>query len=82
MDYAASHVVYVDTRASQDLDGKYIPKSGAEPMGAANVRREGISKDRNSDLLLREIEDVRTSIKTILALFNGGTCFFFPDSLL
>ena len=72
MDYAASHVVYVDTRASRDLDGKYIPRSGPEPLGPANVRREGAPKDRNSDPLLREIEDIRTNIRALLSIFDGG----------
>ena len=72
MDYAASHVVYVDTRASRDLDGGYIPKIDAELLSPANVRREGVSKDRSSDHLLREIEDVRANIRSILSVFNGG----------
>lgn len=72
MDYAASHVVYVDTRASRDLDGKFIPNPSPEPLGTANVRREGASKDRSSDFLLREIEDVRTNVRTILSVFDGG----------
>ena len=76
MDYAASHVVYVDTRASRDLDGKYIPNSGPEPLVPFHVRREGASKDRISDLLLREIEDVRTNISTIISVFNGGMSSF------
>ena len=69
MDYAASHVVYVDTRISRDLDGKYIAKSIPE---SANTRSEGVSKARSSDLLLREVDDICANINAILSIFDGG----------
>lgn len=72
MDYAACQVVFVDKRASKDLEGKYIPRPAAVPLDSAASRKEEPSKDRASDILLREIEEVRESIQSLLAVFDGG----------
>lgn len=72
MDYAACQVVFVDKRASKDLEGKYIHRPAVVPLDSAASRKEEPSKDRASDTLLREIEDVRESIQSLLAVFDGG----------
>ncbi len=72
MDYAACQVVFVDKRASKCLEGKYIHKAAAVPLDSAASRKEEPSKDGASDTLLREIEDVRESIQSLLAIFDGG----------
>jgi len=72
MDYAACQVVFVDKRASKDLEGKYVHRPAVVPPDSAGSRMEEPSKDRASDTLLREIEDVRESIQSLLAIFDGG----------
>lgn len=71
MDHAAFHVVYVDKRASQDLDGQYVQRPATESPSSAGSRQVEPQKDRTSELLLREIEDVRHNVRCILSIFNG-----------
>ena len=76
MDHAAYHVVYVDNRANHDLDGKYIHKSRLRPQDATKASRPDLREDRTSEyfeLILRQIEEVRNNIRSILSTFNGGT---------
>lgn len=76
MDHAAYHVVYVDNRANNDLDGKYIHKSRPRPQDVAKAGRQDSWDDRNSEYLeqiLCQIEEVRNNIKSILSIYNGGT---------
>ena len=74
MDHAAFHVVYVDKRASEDLDGQYVQRPAVEPPSSAGSRQAEPPKDRISELLLREIEDVRHNLRSILSTFDGGKC--------
>lgn len=76
MDHAAYHVVYVDNRANDDLDGKYIHKSRLRPQDAAKASKQDLWEDRNSEYLeqiLRQVEEVRNNIKSILSIYDGGT---------
>lgn len=75
MDHAAFHVVYVDERATQDLDGKYVQKPALEPPSSAGSRSVERPKDRMSEILLREVENIRHNIRSILAVFDGGKPF-------
>ena len=73
MDYAASHIVYVDSRMSRALDGKHIQK--INPPDSATGSQETSWEDKHPECLkaiLGEIEEVRTSLKNILSVFNGG----------
>ncbi len=77
MDYAASHVVYVDSRISRGLDGKQLQKATSTPDGATNSQ-ETSWEDKHPECfkaLLGELEEVRTSLKNILSVFNGGRWF-------
>lgn len=79
MDYAASHIVYVDSRMSRALDGKHIQKTS--PSDGATAGQDLSWEDKHPECLkaiLTEIEEVRTSLKNILSVFNGGEwgCLF------
>lgn len=70
MEYADYHVIYVDNRVSQDLDGKLIQRSAT-----ANVRKATSWNDSASeylDSILGEIEEVRSNLRSLLSVFNGG----------
>ena len=74
MDYAASHVVYVDSRISRGLDGKHVQKSISTSEGATG-NQDGSWEDKHPEcfkVILGEIEEVRTSLRNILSVFNGG----------
>ena len=74
MDYAASHVVYVDSRISRSLDGRHVQKSAGTPDGATGSQ-DGSWEDKHPECfkaILGEIEEVRTSLRNILSVFNGG----------
>lgn len=74
MDHADYHVVYVDNRISQVFDGKCIQRSEAgRSQGVAC--HTGSWEDRNADCLdaiLGEIEEVRSNLRILLAVFNRG----------
>ena len=73
MDYAASHIVYVDSRISRALDGKHIQKTS--PSDGTTAAQDVSWEDKHPECLkaiLSEIEEVRTSLKNILSVFNGG----------
>lgn len=74
MDYAACHVVYVDSRISRGLDGKHVQKAMSASDGATNSQ-ESSWEDKHPECfkaILGELEEVRTSLKNILSVFNGG----------
>lgn len=76
MDHAAYHVLYVDNRANDDLDGKYIHKSRLGSQDGPKAGRPDLWEERNSEyfeLILRQIEEIRNNIKSILSMYNGGT---------
>lgn len=76
MDYAEYHIVYVDNRVSQDLDGKLVQKSESSRLDGAKNSSEHLWEDRKSECLkaiLGEIEEVRSNLKNLLSVFNGGT---------
>jgi hypothetical protein len=76
MDPAAYHVVYVDNRLDDDLDGKYLHKSRLGPHDGTRLDQLDSSELRNSDqfdLIIRQGEEVRHNIKSILSAFSGGT---------
>lgn len=78
MEYAAYHIVYVDNRVSQDLDGKHIQKSASTRPGGEYDYNEGTWEEQHPECLksiLGEIEEVRSNLKSILSIFDGGTCF-------
>lgn len=73
MDHAAYHVVYVDKRVSQDLDGKHLQKNGPDVI---KLRKQGSWVDRKPDcfdIILTEDAEVRNNLKSVLTNFNGGT---------
>lgn len=76
MDYAEYHIVYVDNRVSRDLNGKLVQKSESSRSDGANNYSENLWEDRNPECLkaiLGEIEEVRSNLKSLLCVFNGGT---------
>ena len=75
MDHAEYHIVYVDNRVSQDLDGKLVQKSELSRSDGAHRYSDQMWEDRNPECLkaiLGEIEEVRSNLKSLLSLFNGG----------
>ena len=78
MDYAASHVVYVDSRISRSLDGKHLQRATSPPDGTTN-NQESSWEEKHPECfkaILGELEEVRTSLKNILTVFNGGKLLF------
>lgn len=78
MDYAEYHIVYVDNRVSRDLDGKLVQKSESERSDGANDSGVHMWEDRHPECLkaiIGEIEEVRSNLKSLLSVFNGGTSF-------
>ncbi len=76
MDHAAYHVVYVDNRANNDLDGKYLQRRRPGSPDGSELGRKESWEYRGSEyveLILMQIEEVRDNIKSILSNFNGGT---------
>lgn len=76
MDPAAYHVVYVDNRLGDDLDGKHIHKSRLGPddgTRASHVDPWDFRNSEHDDLMNCQIEEVRHNIKSILMAFSGGT---------
>lgn len=76
MDPAAYHVVYVDNRLDDDLDGKHIHKSRLGPHDGTRLGHVDSWELRNSEhyeLISRQAEEVRHNIKSILLAFSGGT---------
>ena len=75
MDHAACHIVYVDSRMSQALDGRQIPNVGARH----NKRDEG-GRDQQWEpytpeslkMILGEIEEIRATLRGLLSHFNVG----------
>lgn len=75
MDHAAYHVVYVDNRANNDLDGTYIQKPRPEYSDGSELGSNDTWEFRGSEyveLIMSQIEEVRDNIKCILSNFNGG----------
>lgn len=80
MDYAEYHIVYVDNRVSRDLNGKLVQKSESSRLDRANNYSEDLWEDQNPECLkaiLGELEEVRSNLKSLLSVFNGGT-FLYP----
>lgn len=78
MDYAEYHIVYVDNRVSRDLDGKLVQKSESERADGAKDSGLHMWEDRHPECLkaiIGEIEEVRSNLKSLLSVFNGGTSF-------
>ena len=78
MDHAQYHVVYVDARLSRDLDGKLVQKSDSSHSDGAKTFSKNVWEDRNPECLkaiLGEIEEVRSNLKSLLSVFNGGMSF-------
>lgn len=76
MDHAAYHVVYVDTRVSQGMDGKYIRDHSIARHEGAKTRQEEIREDEHSEsltLISKEMDEIRCNIETMIAVFHGGT---------
>lgn len=79
MDYAEYHIVYVDNRLSRDLDGKVVQKSESIRSDGAKTYGEHMWEDRNPECfkaILGEIEEVRSNLKSLLSVFNGGTSLY------
>ena len=73
MEYADYHVVYVDNRVSQDLDGRLLQNS--EP-NQSNIRRRETWEEQNPTLVTTiggELAEVRSNLRSLLSVFNGGT---------
>ena len=74
MDYAQYHIVYVDARVSRDLDGKLVQKSDSLRSDGGSYNKH-VWEERNPECLraiLGEIEEVRSNLKSLLSVFNGG----------
>lgn len=75
MDHAAYHVLYVDSRISQQLDGRYIRSERPGHSGLTEAEQlqswEGRSPD-SLESILGEIEEIRINLERLLARFNGG----------
>ena len=79
MDHAEYHIVYVDNRVSQDLDGKLVQKSESSRSVGPNNYSDHKWEDRNPECLkaiLGEIEEVRNNLKSLLSVFNGGMSIY------
>ena len=75
MEYADYHVVYVDNRVSQDLDGRLLQTS--EP-NQSNIRKGEKWEEQNSALVTTiggESAEVRNNLRSLLSVFNAGTSF-------
>ena len=78
MDHAQYYVVYVDARLSRDLDGTLVQKSDSSRSDGVKNYSEHVWEDRNPECLkaiLGEIEEVRSNLKSLLSVFNGGMSF-------
>lgn len=76
MDPAAYHVVYVDNRLGDDLDGKHIHKSRLGPPAGTRVSHVDsweLWNSEHDDSMNRQTEEVLHNIKSILLAFSGGT---------
>ena len=72
MEYADYHVVYVDNRVSQDLDGKLLQNSASNQ---SNIRKGETWEEQNPDLVTTiggEMAEVRSNLRSVLSVFNGG----------
>ena len=84
MDHAQYHIVYVDARVSRELDGKLVQKVDSSRSDAANNYSEHLWQDRNPECLkaiLGEVEEVRSNLKCLLSVFNGGMSIYSLHSL-
>ena len=75
MDHAAYHVLYVDGRISQHLDGRYIQNEELGRGGGRETEELQKWEDRNPDCwksILGEIEEIRVNLKRLLGHFEGG----------
>ena len=73
MEYADYHVVYVDNRVSQDLDGKLLQNS---VPNQSSIRKGENWEEQNPDLVTTiggETAEVRSNLRSLLSVFNGGT---------
>lgn len=75
MDHAAYHIVYVDNRANDDLNGKYIQKTRFGALSGAELGNKDSRDSRSSEyveMILQQVEEVRNNISSILSHFDGG----------
>ena len=75
MDHAQYHIVYVDARVSRNLDGKLVQRMDPSRSDGANNYSGHTWEERNPECLkaiLGEIEEVRSNLKSLLSVFNGG----------
>ena len=73
MEYADYHVVYVDNRVSQDLDGKLLRNSAPNQ---SNIHKGETWEEQNPDLVNTiggEMAEVRSNLRSLLSVFNEGT---------
>lgn len=72
MEYADYHVVYVDNRVSQDLDGRLLQNSDPNQL---NIRKGETWDQQNPALATTiggEFAEVRSNLRSLLSVFNGG----------
>ena len=84
MDHAAYHVVYVDNRAHDNINGKHIQKSLPGSSDSPERGKRDAWEYRSSEyveLILPQHQEVRANIRTILSNFDGGTSIRPEDSL-
>lgn len=78
MDHAAYHIVYVDNRANDDLDGKYIRKTRFGLLDGPDWGNKELWDSRSSEyveMILPQVEEVRNNISSILSHFEGGMSY-------
>lgn len=75
MDHAAYHVIYVDTRVSQALDGERIKDCGTNRSEGAKTLYEGSREDQLPECLTsisEELDEIQSNIQSLLAVFHEG----------
>lgn len=73
MDYAAFHIVYVDKRVSNNLDGTYLKEPTHDLPAGKDVSLRKDQPPTYFQLVSSELEVVRDNINNLLTSFHGGT---------
>lgn len=82
MEYADYHIIYVDNRMSRELDGKLIQRTSSDLRQESLSTNEQSSGDESNECLksiLGEIEEVRSNLRSIFSVFNGGKSYLSSD---
>lgn len=72
MEHANFHVVYVDKRASQNLDGRYLTRFAPESVQERQLERSQDVRQDCFEILDAEDGIVRHNLRMLLFSFQGG----------